>query len=450
MTRSDDGDRQPTSGIGRGRGGAKLLIVVNDQAGKLMDWVGQDDGSDSAVPVISVTASDRAPVSSPTPARRFLTVVGTPNSPYVYDLVDPHPGQIPTNLTYRPKASDLATVDMKFYGTTQYASGEFRWDYRPYRRYGAGFWLKTDMPGVRTDYVSAQPGTSWASSAVTGPNFSLVSSGDIEAFRRGSRTTSDWFSPIVRPRDGGGFWSSQRDSALDPVQRPAVGGRRRRPRRLPDRRATTEHEDLPGRHPRLGVGMGVRVAIPGSDRHLDLQAGSARLTRRVGMAALAEDAHGLEGGLAAGHRSERGRPDAADAARLPDPHRSRRPRRKAAGRRCSLSARHLPGAVGTGKITSGSLSVSYDDGVTWHKIVLTKTAEGEWTARFKAPSHGFRVDQGQRIGQPGQQHLGEHHSGVRPEIARTAYLRKYRRVRDQRPQEASFLGPLLVYSQNPR
>ena len=45
--------------------------------------------------------------------------------------------------------------------------------------------------------------------------------------------------------------------------------------------------------------------------------------------------------------------------------------------------------MGTGKVTSGSLSVSYDDGLTWHTVVLTKTAAGEWTARFKAPSHGF-------------------------------------------------------------
>ncbi len=367
--------------------GAKLLIVVNDQAGKLMEWVGQDDGSDSAVPVITVTARTGAGLIAEA-GRRFLTVVGTPNSPYAYDLVDPHPGQIPNNLTYRPKASDLATVDMKFYGTTQYASGEFRWDYRPYRRYGTGFWLKTDMPGVRTDYLSAQPGTSWASSAVTGPNFSLVSSGDIETFRRGSRTTSDWFSPIVRPRDGGGFWSSQRDSLSIQfnVQPWADGG-------VNHAGYLTEGDELNMKIYQDGTlvsesawASGSLYPIPTvtSTYKLDLHA-----SRDASVWQLSPKTHTVWK-VVSQPVTDPNEVDLMPLMQLDYQIQTDLTGTAQGGwQTLHLFARHLPGAVGTGKITSGSLSVSYDDGVTWHKIVLTKTAEGEWTARFKAPSHGF-------------------------------------------------------------
>ena len=57
-----------------------------------------------------------------------------------------------------------------------------------------------------------------------------------------------------------------------------------------------------------------------------------------------------------------------------------------------LTASHLPGAVGTGTITGGTLSVSYDDGATWHPVALDKadkSAAGHWTASFDAPAAGF-------------------------------------------------------------
>src|SRR5262249_7202767 len=116
--------------------GASLLVVVNDGPGKLIEYVGTDDGSYSAVPVVSVTARVGAPRLAR--ARRGtlrLDLVGVPDSPFVYDLAAPYPGQVPGNLTYRPKAKELATVDMTFHGETAYEGGEYRWDYRPYRQF---------------------------------------------------------------------------------------------------------------------------------------------------------------------------------------------------------------------------------------------------------------------------------------------------------------------------
>jgi hypothetical protein len=50
----------------------------------------------------------------------------------------------------------------------------------------------------------------------------------------------------------------------------------------------------------------------------------------------------------------------------------------------TVTPSHLPGAPGTGSITSVTLDVSYDDGVTWHTQRLHRTAAG-WTAGLKAP-----------------------------------------------------------------
>ena len=367
--------------------GAKLLIVVNDQAGKLLEWVGQDDGTDSAIPVITVTARTGAALIAEA-GKSALRVVGTPDSPYAYDLVDPHPGQIPSRLTYRPKPNELATVNMKFYGSTPYPSGEFRWDYRPYRIYGTGLWLRTDMPGVRTDYVSAQPGTTWAESAVTGPNYSLVSSGEIHALHPGSNVTSDWFAPVVRPRDGGGFWSSQRDSLSIQfnVQPWADSG-------VNHAGYLTEGDDLNMKIYQDGTlvsqsawASGSLYPVPTvtSTYKLDLHA-----SRDPAVWRLSPKTHTMWT-VVSEPVTDPNEVDLMPLMQLDyNIHTDLAGNAPGGWQTLGMTASHLPGAVGTGKIVGGSLSVSYDDGATWHKVTLTKTSTGHWTARFMAPAQGF-------------------------------------------------------------
>jgi hypothetical protein len=54
-----------------------------------------------------------------------------------------------------------------------------------------------------------------------------------------------------------------------------------------------------------------------------------------------------------------------------------------------LSASHLPGAVGGGRIQGATFAVSYDDGQTWRPVTLAKNGTGAWTAQFDAPQSGF-------------------------------------------------------------
>ena len=53
-----------------------------------------------------------------------------------------------------------------------------------------------------------------------------------------------------------------------------------------------------------------------------------------------------------------------------------------------LTPSHLAGAVGAGQLTGAALEVSFDDGVTWRNVTLTREG-GTWVAGFIAPTTGF-------------------------------------------------------------
>ncbi|WP_327011282.1 S8 family serine peptidase [Dactylosporangium sp. NBC_01737] len=188
--------------------GAALLIVVNDGPGKLMEWVGTDEGALSAVPVVTVTARTGAAL----PDR--LRIEGVPDTPYVYDLVAQYPGRIPADLSYRPRPNDLARVDMRFHGSAAVAGGEYRWNFRPYRQVAVGFLQWQNMPGTRTDWVSSPAGTSWMEDAFTGPGLAVESRSGVHAYAAGSRQVSDWFAPVTHPRNGSGYWWSSRQAGF--------------------------------------------------------------------------------------------------------------------------------------------------------------------------------------------------------------------------------------------
>jgi hypothetical protein len=370
--------------------GAKLLIVVNNVPGELLDFVGNDDGSYSAIPDIGVTARVGAPLITQAKAGKLtLHLHGVASSPYVYDLVAPYDGYIPAKVSYTPKPSDLATVKTRFYGTTTDISAEFRWDYRPYRIYGAGFPLLDEMPGTRTDYVSAQKGTTWASAADSGPGLTLASSADMQTFKPGSTTTTDWFSPVTRPRDGGGFISSTRyDGFLTFNVQPWADGDPHQAGYL------TEGDNLVMKvwqNGKLvdttdGFAQASLDSVP--DGKLTFKV-DLRAARDPKVWALSPATHTVWQVVS---------PTVVDAnfgdimpVMQLDYHVNTDLAGYAKGGRqtIGLTASQLPDAVGAGKVTGGEMWVSYDSGVTFHKVTLKKTATGSWTTTFTAPTHGY-------------------------------------------------------------
>ncbi|MEU2630212.1 S8 family serine peptidase [Kitasatospora sp. NPDC007106] len=406
--------------------GAALLIVVDDGPGKLYEWVGTETGTESAVPVVSVTAREGAPLlAAADRGRAELALKGVRNSPYVYDLVDPRPDRIPADLTYRPKAEDLASVRMRFHGDTTYSSGEYRWDYRPYRAYSVGFLQPVDMPGTRIDYVSAQPGTTWAEDSLTGPGMVLESRSGMVTYRPHTETTRDWYAPVAHPRNGSGFWWSSRQSGYAEIniQPWTDSGTDHGGIMVDDANTVTLKAYQDGELVKTSAWPSLYLdTVP--DRPvtytLDLKAerdpALYRLTPRthsmwtvrsapvtdpyeIDVMALLQLDYQLSTDLAGNRPGGR--------------------------QTVGLSASHLPGAAGTGAVTDGTLAVSYDDGATWHPAALERTATGHWTARFDAPSRGFvslrataRDSAGNRVTQEVIRAYGlsgpEHHGRAEP------------------------------------
>ncbi|MEU6276253.1 S8 family serine peptidase [Streptomyces populi] len=372
--------------------GAALLIVVNDGPGKLFEYVGTAEGGYSAVPVATVTARTGAPlVADARRGRLRLDVEGVPDSPYVYDLSAPHPGQIPASgLTYRPRPSDLATVDMRFHAATAepFDSGEYRTGFRPYRKYGSGFLQRLALPGTRTDYVSAEDGATWAEFVATGPEYTLQEGSWRTAYKAGGRETHDFFGPVVRPANGGGYWWSQRQKTfmalnIQPWTDSGTG-----------HGGVIEHDsetvnlkvyqdgtlikDTPWQSASI-TKLPTTTSVYTLDLTASRDADTYRLSPRTHsvwqvnsppvndptkietMAVLQMD-YGVDTDLAGDARGGR--------------------------QTLRLTPRHLPGAVGTGRIQGAALSVSFDDGATWKPVKLSGRS-GTWTACYDAPHHGF-------------------------------------------------------------
>jgi hypothetical protein len=372
--------------------GAKLVLEVNDSPGRYLDFVGNDDGTLSNVPVAGVTALVGAPLITKAKAGKLtLAVAGKPLSPYLYDLVAPYDGRIPAKVDYSPKAADLATVRTTFYGDKTSAGGEFRWDYRPYRTYGSGFPLLTQMPGTRTDYLSAQKGTSWASAANTGPNFSLSSSSDVQTFAAGKTAVTDWFSPVTRPRDGGGFISSTRypGFAVFNVQPWADGS--------PEQAGyLTEGDNLlmkvwEGKtlvKTATGFAQASIEGIPDGKTHYTVDLQASRDPKVWKLSPATHTVWQLDSPAVVNT-------DYGDIMPLMQldyaVHTDLAGYAKGGWQTVGLTASHLLGAVGAAAVAGGSMWVSYNSGKKFEPVVLTRTGHGagHWTARFRAPKSGY-------------------------------------------------------------
>ncbi|MFF2365453.1 S8 family serine peptidase [Streptomyces sp. NPDC058122] len=371
--------------------GAALLLVVNDRPGKLIESVGTSAG-DSAVPVFSVTARNGAPlIADARRGRLRLDVHGVPDSPYLYDLSDPHPGRIPsTGLTYRPRPSDLATVEMRYYAATATPSGEWRSGFRPYRKYGSGYLQRLDIPGTRTDYVSAQQGTQWVESQGTGPGMILSSQGPRTAYKPGSWQVRDWFRPVTRPANGGTYWWSQRQKTsiafnVQPwsdngdghggVIQSGYDNTKVNLKAYQDGtllRSINSSAVTLTRPPTvpsvytfdLTADRDAAVYRLSSHTHTVWQVKSDPVTDPtvIDRMAVLQMGYGVDTDLAGDARGGR--------------------------QTLRLTPHHLEGAAGAGKIQGATLSVSYDDGTTWQEVEVSGRS-GTWTGHFDAPREGY-------------------------------------------------------------
>ncbi|QDO87601.1 S8 family serine peptidase [Ornithinimicrobium ciconiae] len=364
--------------------GAALLVVVNDEPGEFAAGVAWE--GTVSYPAVGVSGVEGAGLISRIQAGPVqLTVSGGVDSPVVYDLVDPHPGSIPTDLAYAPELEDLARIDASFHGNQQRAGGEFRYDLRPHTAYGVGFAEKMNMPIDRTEYVSAQEGTSWyQDAAVMEGNWN--ERGLRQGYEPGSTTAESWFAAVVQPRLGEGYWLPNRQGDMLQVNLPSWAG------------------DEPTHTGGMGEFQGT------DDQTIRWYQGETLLKEDVGWQSSWIDGVPSER-TQLRVTSDVGRPDSwgvtpasstewtfwsehpADwFAELPLVQVDFAVETDWNGAAVNgptdtigLSAWQLPNSQLTGEITDGTLAISYDQGTTWEELDLSGTP-GDWTADVTYPA----------------------------------------------------------------
>jgi subtilisin family serine protease len=232
--------------------GASLLIVANDVPAELSEWVGGPNGESPGLPVVGISGTEGARLTEQLAAGPVeADVTGRTASRWLYDLQDPHPGGIPSDLRYAPTPGDLARVRAEYAADRPTDGAEFRYDFRPYTFAGVGFMEINPMPGVRREWVSAPEGTTWYQEAMNldGP---WDQRSELVDYDPGERTTVRWFSPVVRPRIGEGYWKPNRDGDTIILNLPAWG------------------DSGPGH-------TGDMYGVPGVDQHIELFAPNGSL-----------------------------------------------------------------------------------------------------------------------------------------------------------------------------
>jgi len=198
--------------------GAKLLIIANHTAAPFSEFVGNEDNSDIPLVVASIGKGEGDKlIQAIEQGNTVLNVESTINTPYLYDLIDVHTNKIPEDLTYTPASDDLAKIDTRYLSDGQGVGYGFRYDKRPHFLAFLGVPEKYSIPSAREEWVSVEEGTSWYhKTSVIDPSQPNEEADTwevrdtIASYSAGERLQEDWFSPVIRPSFGDGFWTPQR------------------------------------------------------------------------------------------------------------------------------------------------------------------------------------------------------------------------------------------------
>ncbi|WP_240657846.1 S8 family serine peptidase [Streptomyces populi] len=363
--------------------GAKALIVVNDGAGALMEYVGE-----SAIPVASVHRDAGRTLVSMAKAGVFeLTVKQTEYTPFVYDLTRDYRGRVPDRaLVYKPAKGDLARIDARYYSATDGGAAE---GYRSDFTLSPSFNLPESEwhPGTRTEWVT--PGQDWREFHTQGVDGALpwsMVSGD-NTYAKGSTTRLDWFAPATRPGQSESFgvynsrwqnymtWNVQAWASASDTMR--LGGYLpwgETPSHLQVFQGDTLIHDNPVsgdmQWEEVPAGNLPYRAVLDAERPGDVFRLSTRThTEWTFMSGTVDSDtfepfsvlnldYKLESDLHGDVRAD-------------------------ATQRIALKPVSMDLGTVPGRVTTVKLDVSYDDGATWQKVALAKGADGYWKGSFR-------------------------------------------------------------------
>ncbi|MEV6192878.1 S8 family serine peptidase [Streptomyces sp. NPDC051920] len=363
--------------------GAKVLLVVNDGAGSLMEYVGE-----SALPVASVHRDQgRALIAMAKAGRVGLTVKQTQYTPFVYDLTRNYPGRVPDRaLVYKPAKRDLARIDARYYSATGAKSAEgYRSDFTLSPSFN--FPDAERHPGTRTEWVT--PGQDWREFHTQGVDEALpwtMVSGD-NTYAKGSTTRLDWFAPATRPGQNESFgvynsrwqnymtWNVQAwASAADHMRLGGYLPWGQTPSHLQIFQGGTQIYDNPVsgdmQWQEVPAGNLPYRAVLDVERPGDIFRLSTRTHTQWTFMSDTVDSDSFEpfSVLNLDYRLDT------------DLHGDVR---AGTAQKMVLSPVSMGGGTVPGKVTAVKLEVSYDDGATWQKVQVVKGTGGSWTGWFK-------------------------------------------------------------------
>lgn len=204
--------------------GAKAVVVVNHEPGEFYDFLWTSDEAPIGIPAVGISGTEGAALVPQVQAGGVtLTISGTKVSTVLYDLIDPHDGAIPQDVAYAPTAGELAKVHSRYHGSEPTETGEFRYDLRPFSARGWGFPMVSGTAMERDEWVSTQEGTLWYQD-VTQIDSLWQERGIAESYEAGESTQQDWFSAVVHPRLGEGYWLPNRQGDMLQVNLPSWAG----------------------------------------------------------------------------------------------------------------------------------------------------------------------------------------------------------------------------------
>jgi hypothetical protein len=188
--------------------GAVAIAVANDVGGQFAGSV----GTNATIPTMSLSMEEGDDlVALLADGDVTVRLAGQSISPFMYDLVLPHPGHVPDDLTFVADKDELAAVDIGYHSdVADHQMNEVRHFWRPWQFASFGFTTATDVPQQRTEYLVAgdtrYQQQLWAEAPFTGQ---LVE--PITFYSEGEQRHLSWFRQVTRPGvlDGGPFQASQ-------------------------------------------------------------------------------------------------------------------------------------------------------------------------------------------------------------------------------------------------
>ncbi|MFB4278080.1 S8 family serine peptidase [Nonomuraea sp. MTCD27] len=371
--------------------GAKLLLVVNDGPGRITPWndplYGAPNLAPLAVASLGLDEGEQLIAQIQRGRRTLLDVTSNPTTEYVYDLVHYFEDAVPADPTYRPRAKDLARVDVSFRNYRQSRVIEARHDYWRFGYTSATNVAASEAPaiGERTDWVTA--GVRWHEQATINREVGQQRDRPV-TYRAGTSTDLHWFGPVHRPRSAPGASPLRLDDTLQVVL-PGWG----------DSGAghigDTFLNSMVSNSLKLYQGDGLLGEAP----YDQLVVGGLR-PERLPYRLVSENSRGTWANpYSTATRTEWGFTSEAGASgaveRLPliqldyavDTDVAGKARRRAD---LTVVPSHLDGVAGAGDLRTLTLEISYDDGTTWHQARLDRGRDG-WRTRLDAPAGALFV-----------------------------------------------------------